>query len=200
MRGPKAEFLALELEVHGLLADVPLHDVSALDLPGGGPGRTISEVRRLVGVERAGDSGRAVRGLFALRSAIGRTFGWDREEASHARESYVDRVGPGLRARSEVEPGTSDGTFRQLYVLPSELLGEIRNATVHAFSCMALRETASGYRLYWAIYVKPVSRFTGLYMAAIEPFRRFVVYPSILRRVREKWVEAFPEESGARLL
>jgi hypothetical protein len=28
---------------------------------------------------------------------------------------------------------------------------------------------------------------TGLYMASIEPFRRLIVYPAILRRIREAW-------------
>jgi hypothetical protein len=35
--------------------------------------------------------------------------------------------------------------------------------------------------------VKPVSALTPLYMAIIEPFRRFIVYPSILRRIRDAW-------------
>jgi hypothetical protein len=56
---------------------------------------------------------------------------------------------------------------------------------------MAIRRTASGYRFYWAIYVKSVSRFTPVYMALIEPFRRFAVYPAILRRLRASWVAAY---------
>ena len=44
-----------------------------------------------------------------------------------------------------------------------------------------------GYRLYWAIYVENVSAFTPLYMAAIEPFRRFVVYPATLAAIRMAW-------------
>jgi len=64
---------------------------------------------------------------------------------------------------------------------------EIRNATVHAFLCTALREGPSGYRLYWAVYVKPTSWLTPLYMMLIEPFRRFIVYPAMLGRVRSAW-------------
>ena len=74
-------------------------------------------------------------------------------------------------------------------------MSEIRNATVHAFSCMALVPLASGYRLYWAIYVKPVSRLTPLYMVLIEPFRRFIVYPAILRRLRTRWTAAYGSAS-----
>jgi hypothetical protein len=41
---------------------------------------------------------------------------------------------------------------------------------VHAFLASVLTETLDGYRLYWAVYVHPVSRLTPLYMALIEPF------------------------------
>lgn len=189
VRVPEAEFLALDLEVHRFLEGVPLHDVSAVDLPGGEPGLSVAEVRRRIGFGELPPN-LLVRGLFALRLVIGRVFGWDRERPSDRRSSWEDRLDPALRARSEVEPGTSDGLFRQLYLLPHEALGEIRNATVHAFSCMALTESEGGYRLYWAVYVKPVSRFTSWYMAAIDPFRRFIVYPTILRGMRERWRES----------
>jgi hypothetical protein len=62
--------------------------------------------------------------------------------------------------------------FRLLYRRPDEALSEIRNATVHAFLCSVLQRRPDGYRLYWAVYVLPVSRFTPVYMAVIELFRR----------------------------
>jgi len=51
----------------------------------------------------------------------------------------------------------------------------------------ALVETASAYRFYFGVYVRSVSRFTPVYMALIDPFRKLVVYPSILRSVRATW-------------
>ena len=57
-------------------------------------------------------------------------------------------------------------------------------------------QSPEGYLAYWAIYVKPVSRFTALYMAAIAPFRRFLVYPSIIRKVQRKWVECYAVEGS----
>ncbi|AGP39930.1 hypothetical protein BE04_16170 [Sorangium cellulosum] len=83
MRISPQECTDLDLEVHRVLRGVPLNDVSAVDLPGGGAARTIDDVRAL------------------------------------------------------------------------------------------LRH--------------PVSRWTSAYMALIEPFRRFIVYPSILRQLREAW-------------
>ena len=159
MRIPPAEFLALDLEVHGRLKGVPLRDVSAVDLPDGGDDRTIADVRRVLDRMRARGP-RSVRALMGLRLLLGRLFRWDGAK-------------PGL------EP---------LYERPYEMVSEATNATVHAFSCMALRRRPGGYRLYWAIYVENVSRFTPFYMAAIEPFRRFVVYPAILKSIRKSWI------------
>ena len=48
-------------------------------------------------------------------------------------------------------------------------------------------ETANGYRFYFAVYVRNVGRFTPFYMAAIDPFRKLIVYPSLLRSVRANW-------------
>ena len=109
----------------------------------------------------------------------------------HAEDSTAEKLSDDQRRRSLADPGVTDGPFRLLYLFPNEVLGEVRNATVHAFSCMTIRPTVSGYRFYWAIYVKSVSRFTPVYMALIEPFRRFVVYPAILRRLRASWVAAY---------
>jgi hypothetical protein len=39
--------------------------------------------------------------------------------------------------------------------------------------------------------VRSVSRFTPIYMALIDPFRKLVVYPSLLRTVRAKWNKTF---------
>jgi len=195
MRIRPEEFQALDLEVHSFLRDVSLHDVSSIDLPGGGPARTISDIRSLLSAENMATAGGSVRALFAFRRLLGRALGWDRDTHAHPDESYLHRLTDDHIARSLLPPGTPDGPFQLLYVFPRELVGEIRNATVHGFSCMSLQPLPSGYRFYWAVYVKPVSRLTPCYMALIEPFRRFVVYPTILRRLRASWAAAFARDS-----
>ena len=62
---------------------------------------------------------------------------------------------------------------------------------MHAFSSLSIRPAPGGYLVYWAIYVQPVHRFTRLYMRAIAPFRRLVVYPAILRKVQRAWAERY---------
>ena len=191
MRCDPAEFRALPLEVHALLHDVPLRDVTAIDLPGGGPGRTLADVRALLPQGASGAGNPVARALFGLRWALGRLFDWDRAPTpdERAQWSYEVRLLPALRARSQVAPGTRDGSFQTMYRLDQEMLVEIRNATVHAFLASVLLPNpgGSGYRLYWAVSVKKVSWLTPLYMAAIEPFRRFIVYPSLFRGIRRAW-------------
>jgi len=100
---------------------------------------------------------------------------------------------------NESQPGSSDrhrdrvrrvlDLRAYIYVFEHEQLREVRNATVHAFSSLSMEPAAGGYLACWAIYVRPVSRFTALYMTAIAPFRRFLVYPAIIRTVQGAWTE-----------
>jgi len=90
-----------------------------------------------------------------------------------------------------VEPGTLDGPFALLYVHPTEAVSEIRNATVHAFLVWSLECVPDGYQLFWAIHVLPVGHWTRPYLALIDPFRRWLVYPSLLRRIHEAWSREF---------
>jgi len=188
VRIPPDEYRALGPQAERFLAGIPLHDVSRIELPGGGPDRSIDDVRRLLRAVTASPP-LAVRGLFAVRRVLGALFGWDRAGRARGGGAYVDRVDDALRRRSRVAPGTPDGPFRLVYVLRYELLAEVRNRTAHAFSCMLLEPHGDGYRLYWAIYVKPVSWLTRPYMASIEPFRRWVVYPALLGRLQRAWAD-----------
>jgi hypothetical protein len=185
MRVKPADFHKLNLRCHALLSDVPLHDVWAIPLNGGGPGRSIRDARAILFADRSPNV--AVRGLFALRWALGRAFGWDDERHDPPGVSYVHRLAEADRSQSQVLPGTREGPFRVLYVLGDEALSELHNATVHAFLALALTPSPGGYTLYLAIYVKPVSRYSTLYMALIDPFRRLVVYPALGRHAQQRW-------------
>jgi hypothetical protein len=190
MRIDPGDFRALPLRVHALLHDVPLEDVWAVRLPGGGAGRTVQDLRAVMvaGLEGAPA---VVRGLFRMRNRLGALFGWDRPRPAWDGESYANRLSPEDRARSLVAPGTPDGAFRLLYRFEDEQLNELRNSTVHAFLSLSIRPAPDGYRAYLGIFVRPVHRFTGLYMAAIAPFRRLVVYPAISRKMQRAWTERY---------
>lgn len=192
MRIDPAEFRARPLRAHTLLRDVPLEDVWAIRLRGGGPGRTIEDLGPMFSA--AIDAAPAiVQALFRLRIRMGALFGWDRERPEWSAESYAHRLTPADRARSTAAPGTPDRPFSLVYRFEDEQLSERRNGTVHAFSSLSMRPTPDGYLAHWAIYVQPVHRFTRLYMRAIDPFRRLLVYPAIIRKVERAWAERYRE-------
>ena len=72
-----------------------------------------------------------------------------------------------------------------------EAVSEVRNATVHGVLVWALEPTSTGYQLLWAIHVLPVGIWTKPYLALIDPFRRWLVYPALLRRIHETWILQF---------
>jgi hypothetical protein len=41
------------------------------------------------------------------------------------------------------------------------------------------------------LYVLPVSWLTRPYLIAIESFRRFILYPAMLRRIRRAWLARY---------
>jgi hypothetical protein len=186
----KAEFKHKPLFVHDFLADVPLHDVWAVHLNGGGAGRTLVDLQRLVSAKELESTNAAVSFLFRLRWLMGRVFGWDVKPQGVHPASYIHRLSPADRARSQAEAGGKD-PFNRMYAFENESLSEVINGTVHAFLHMSMEPAAEGYRLYLAVYVKSVSWLTPFYMALIDPFRHLIVYPAALRRIEQAWTAAY---------
>ena len=186
----KQEFERLPLRVHAFLAGVPLHDVWAVDLPRTCPGITLGEFLRAAGA-RPYKLSPVVRTLLSIRLFIGWLFGWDREPTTTAWESFATRLTTADRSKSLAAAGTREGLFRVLYRFENEQLLEVINRTAHAAALTALVETANTYRFYLGIYVRNVGRLTPLYMTLIDPFRKLVVYPSLLPTVRARWNKNF---------
>jgi len=187
MRASPAEYLSLPLRAHSLLRGVPLYDVSTVDLPGGGAGRSVADVRA---IESSAPPSRIANTLYGVRRFLGRASGWDRVEM-RPEDSLVSHLSERDRRDSEITPGTPDGSFRVLYQFPSEAVSEIRNGTVQGYVCVALAPIAIGYRLYLAVYVRRVSWVSRPYLIAIEPFRRFILYPAMFRRIRRAWLAKY---------
>jgi len=189
-----AEFNALPLRAHTLLAGVPLHDVWAVDLPTHRDGITLSEFLRRSGQDGADATDAKVnkfpplaRALFRLRFFLGRIFRLEDEPKDAQSASFGSRLTAEDRARSLVESGTPDGLFRVIYRFENEQLLEIHNRTVHAAALSALTERAGRYRFYFAVYVRPRKWITPLYMGLIDPFRRWIIYPAMLKKIRATW-------------
>ena len=184
------EFERLPLRAHQFLTGVPLHDVWAVDLPSPRAGITLDEFLRVAN-ERLFMPSPLAQGLLDLRLLIGRLFGWDHPRPStQAEPTFADRLTDADRARSLAPAGLPEGPnelFRVVYRFENEKLVELINRTVHAAALSALLETANSYRFYFAVYVRSVGRLTPFYMAAIDQFRKLIVYPSLLRSVRANW-------------
>ena len=118
MRVAPAGYLNLGLRAHELLRGVPLYDVSEVDLPGGGAGRNLADIRAL---RSAIDSSLIAKALFGTRYFLGRVFGWDRV-TMRPDESLLSRLTDRDRMESQVAPGTAEGPFRLLYQFPGEAL------------------------------------------------------------------------------
>jgi hypothetical protein len=189
-----AEFHALPLRVHTFLADIPLHDVWAVDLPAHSDGVNLSDFLCRARENKADRADAEInrfplfaRALFGLRFFLGRVLGLEAEPKDAPAVSFGNRLTVEDRARSIVEPGTREGMFRIVYRFENEQLVEIQNRTVHAAALSALAEEVDGYRFYFAVYVRTKSWITPLYMGLIDPFRRWIIYPALLKKIRADW-------------
>jgi hypothetical protein len=183
------EFYALPLRVHTFLAGVPLHDVWAVDLPKRRDGVTLTEFLRR-GSQVDAEINRlppVARALFRFRFFLGRIFRLEDEPKDALAASFGSRLTPEDRARSSAVAGTPEGLFRVVYRFENEQLLEIQNRTVHAAALSALAEKADGYRFYFAVYVRQTAWITPFYVGLIDPFRRWIIYPALLKRVRATW-------------
>jgi hypothetical protein len=198
------EFYALPLRVHRFLADVPLHDVWAVDLPAHRDGVTLSEFLRRTsqcGCDTADTEINrfppVARALFRLRFFLGRIFRLEAEPKAAPAASFGSRLTPEDRARSFVVSGTPEGLFRVVYRFENEQLLEIHNRTVHAGALSALAEKADSYRFYFAVYVRQTTWITPLYMGLIDPFRKWIIYPALLKKIRATWDQnIWPNDSS----
>src|SRR5260370_39574243 len=191
------EFCALPLRVHTSLADVPLHDVWAVDLPTHRDGVTLCEFLRRASQDGCDAADAEIneinrfppvaRALIRLRLLLGRIFRLEAEPKDAVAASFGSRLTAGDRARSFVVSGTREGLFRIVYRFENEQLLEIQNRTVRAAALSALAERADSYRFYFAVYVRQSRWITPFYMGLIDPFRKWIIYPAILRKIRASW-------------
>lgn len=180
------------LRVHSFLAGIPLRTLERVELPGGREGMTIQEISDVVGFggEVEMKVGQVTEALFRLRTLIGRVLRWDEAKKLVESASFIPRLRDDDRARSLIVPGTPAGISRILYQFENEMLGEIINRTVHCFWLMATEQTANGYALWFAVYVKKLNWFTPIYMALISPLVKWIIYPAMLKGVRRRWDES----------
>jgi hypothetical protein len=178
-----APYLGLDLRVHTLLADIPLHDVWVAHLPGGGTGRTLLDVHEAMAGGVTGDETVALAAAVTAYMLAARVLGLASEECFDTLSPVRQRLTEADRARSIYQLG--EHGF--VYYFEREALLEIQTCPARAYYAFALAPGEFGYTLFWGVYADSVSWVTPYYMSLIDPVRRLVVFPSFLERIEKRW-------------
>ena len=131
--------------------------------------------------------------LFGVRILLGKIFRWDDSPRSpralEMRRRYSELSG-------EAEELEAVGEFFLVYRRQDEYLAELENSTVQAALHLGRVNTGDRGTINLAVYSKPKGRLGRLYMAAIKPFRLWIVYPAILSAAGRQW-EAYKAASSS---
>ncbi|HEX2313083.1 MAG TPA: DUF2867 domain-containing protein [Thermomonospora sp.] len=191
MRLPNVAHTSRPWRIHELVPDFRLEDVWALPTPGGPDDfPKLVDIALPKGEVSLGPP--VVRALFAIRWKLGGLLGWDREDAGIGSRltSLRERLPEDLRDHpaEEAPPGSP---FTTLYQLEDEWAAEMGNQTVHGVLHLGwVPDGNGGHRGQMAVLVKPNGLFGTAYMAGIAPFRHLLVYPTLMRRYEERWLES----------
>lgn len=201
MKLPDAEHESRPWRIHDLVPDFTLEDVWILPMRGG-PG-DLQGVLDLAGsFDPSQIESRPTRFLWNLRDRLGRWFGLGEVSAPVDGEEPGELPIPGdtetsLRDRlpSDLRDTTSGFSFGSLPFVPlyrtdREAVAELSNKTVHGVVHLGWVDLGDGlYEGRMAVYVKPRGAFGRAYMAAIKPFRYWIVYPAMMRQMERAWDE-----------
>ena len=189
MRLPTTAHTSQPWRIHEIAHDFRVEDVWALPTPGG-PG----DFRLLMGIAASTDpergSSAVVRALFAIRWKMGELLGWDDQGmGAGARVATLrDRLPADLRDGAAAPELGGSLPFSSLYLTENEWAAEIANRTMHGVMHLGwVPDGAGGYRGQMAVLVKPNGLLGRAYMAAILPFRYFIVYPRMLDEIGRRW-------------
>jgi len=188
MRLPDSAHTARAWRIHELTRDFRVEDVWALPTQGG-PDDFPRLVQGIASGDPSQSPSRAARTLWAIRWKVGELLRWDGPDAGL--ESRVptlrDRLPVDLRAAPS-GPDFDALPFNSLYLIDDEWVAEIANRTMHGVMHIGrISDETGGYRAQMAVLVKPNGLLGSLYMAAIRPFRRLIVYPPMLRQIERRW-------------
>ncbi len=89
-----------------------------------------------------------------------------------------------------IQLNTTDLEFRPVYLFQDESLHEISNDTVHGLIHFGwIKKNDNFYTASLAIYVIPRGMIGKVYLKLIEPFRRYIVYPAMMKSIKAIWQE-----------
>ncbi|HEU5251711.1 MAG TPA: DUF2867 domain-containing protein [Solirubrobacterales bacterium] len=198
MKQPNAEHERRPWRIHEIVPDFTLEDV--WELPTRGGADDFERLLELVGsFDPTKTESRPARLLWGLRDRLGAWFDLG-EISTSVDEADGELAIPGthehsLRGRlpADLRGSAEDFDFGSLPFVPlyrtdREAAAEVSNKTVHGVAHLAWVERGEGeFQGEMAVYVKPRGIFGRAYMAAIKPFRYWVVYPALMRQMEQTW-------------
>ena len=200
-RIPNSVHEAEPWRIHRILPDFTLEDVWALPATGG-PDDFPDLLEMVASLDPAHAESGPARALWQLRDRLGSWFDLDPISTAdgEASDPAAALAIPGTTETSlagrlpEDLLGTAAGyrfgalPFRPLYRTDREAASEMSNQTVHGVAHLAWVDQGSGrFQGRMAVYVKPRGRFGAAYMAAIKPFRHWIVYPALMGQFGRAW-------------
>lgn len=198
MRLPNAQHEAGPWRIRAIVTDFTLEDYWALPASGRADEFPLL-LEEMADSDPASADSLPTRCLWRLRDGIGRLFDLGRISVPAAGKGGAPPI-PGTTETSLTERlpddlrGTADGVrfsslpFVPLYRTDDEFAAEVSNETVHAVMHLAWADQGAGrHQARMAVYVKPRGTFGRAYMAAIKPFRLWIVYPALMRQVERTW-------------
>ncbi len=94
------------------------------------------------------------------------------------------------KAGKAIRVNNIDLEFRPVYLFEDESMHELSNDTVHGLIHVGwIKKNDNYYTATLAIYVIPRGIYGKIYLKLIEPFRRHIVYPVIMKAIKEQWQE-----------
>lgn len=136
--------------------------------------------------------------LISLRMYLGEIFGLDKNMNTlpipGCQEiSIKDRLSVTEQKRSldlpELKISDDEiNTWRIVYLYENEMLIELSIAPVHALMHLGwIQKSENLFTAQLAVYAKPRGKLGHLYMKLIMPFRRLIIYPSLMENVKNIW-------------
>jgi hypothetical protein len=204
MRIDKQEHFASPWRVHELAKDFQLLDVWEYPIHVDRRlGENTYSYRDLVESPEEGikEFNTLATGLIGFRQWLGRVFHLDqrlnklpipgstetslRERLTPEQRQEQPWAGPNPKERP---PKLDLLPWRTVYEYENESLLEVSNDTVHALLHIGWVPKGKDQMVpRLAIYAKPRGLRGALYMALINPFRRWSIYPAIMRHVKRRW-------------
>jgi Protein of unknown function (DUF2867) len=196
MRIPNAAHESGHWRIRDIASDFTLEDVWAL--PVHGSAEDFQTALKMMTSSDPTGAELPTRILWGARDRLGRWF--DLGSISAPADAAAKLPIPGTNETSlasrlpdDLRNTAADIRFRSLpfsslYRTDKEFAAELSNRTVHGVLHLAWVDQGEGsYQGQMAVYVKPRGLLGKAYMAFIKPFRYWIVYPALMRRIERDW-------------